>query len=168
MLPPPSNSDHKDYYMFSRGFLLTFTFHCYREGAISKVYDISITSNPHSHACLSMYFPLTSCTRLWGISMDTGAMSLGMRQEFDWIFSILSAFVWCSPSCNTTFKVQPSPARADQRCNKSFSPWKRSNNTTVTRVLQWKKGCVNTEKDMEMILKLWQPSPFQSELLLMA
>ena len=38
VLPPPSNSDHKDYYMFSRGFLLTFTFHCYREGAISKVY----------------------------------------------------------------------------------------------------------------------------------
>ena len=38
VLPPPSNSDHKDYYMFSRGFLLTFTFHCYREGAISKLY----------------------------------------------------------------------------------------------------------------------------------
>ncbi len=39
VLPPPSNSDHKDYYMFSRGFLLTFTFHCYREGAISNVYN---------------------------------------------------------------------------------------------------------------------------------
>ena len=37
VLPPPSNSDHKDYYMFSRGFLLTFTFHCYWEGAISKI-----------------------------------------------------------------------------------------------------------------------------------
>ena len=36
--PPPCNSDHQDYYMFSRGFLLTFTFHCYREGAISKPY----------------------------------------------------------------------------------------------------------------------------------
>ena len=36
--PPPCNSDHQDYYMFSRGFLLTFTFHCYREGAISKSY----------------------------------------------------------------------------------------------------------------------------------
>ena len=36
--PPPCNSDHQDYYMFSRGFLLTFTFHCYREGAISYVY----------------------------------------------------------------------------------------------------------------------------------
>ena len=35
--PPPCNSDHQDYYMFSRGFLLTFTFHCYREGAISKI-----------------------------------------------------------------------------------------------------------------------------------
>ena len=34
--PPPCNSDHQDYYMFSRGFLLTFTFHCYREGAIPK------------------------------------------------------------------------------------------------------------------------------------
>ena len=38
VLPPPSNSDHKDYYMFSRGFLLTFTFHCYREGVISNIY----------------------------------------------------------------------------------------------------------------------------------
>ena len=37
VLPPPSNSDHKDYYMFSRGFVLTFTFHCYREGAISNL-----------------------------------------------------------------------------------------------------------------------------------
>ena len=36
--PPPCNSDHQDYYMFSRGFLLTFTFHCYREGAISNIY----------------------------------------------------------------------------------------------------------------------------------
>ncbi len=36
--PPPCNSDHQDYYMFSRGFLLTFTFHCYREGAISNQY----------------------------------------------------------------------------------------------------------------------------------
>ena len=36
--PPPCNSDHQGYYMFSRGFLLTFTFHCYREGAISKLY----------------------------------------------------------------------------------------------------------------------------------
>ncbi len=35
--PPPCNSDHQDYYMFSRGFLLTFTFHWYREGAISKL-----------------------------------------------------------------------------------------------------------------------------------
>ncbi len=35
--PPPCNSDHQDYYMFSRGFLLTFTLHCYREGAISKL-----------------------------------------------------------------------------------------------------------------------------------
>ena len=26
--------------MFSRGFLLTFTFHCYREGAISKIYPL--------------------------------------------------------------------------------------------------------------------------------
>ena len=33
---PPCNSEHQDYYMFSRGFLLTFTFHCYREGAISN------------------------------------------------------------------------------------------------------------------------------------
>ena len=36
--PPPCNSDHQDHYMFSTGFLLTFTFHCYREGAISKVH----------------------------------------------------------------------------------------------------------------------------------
>ena len=35
--PPPCNSDHQDYYMFSRGFLLTFTFHCYKEGAVSKI-----------------------------------------------------------------------------------------------------------------------------------
>ena len=36
--PPPCNSDHQDYYMFSRGFLLTFTFNCYREGDISNSY----------------------------------------------------------------------------------------------------------------------------------
>ena len=34
--PPPCNSDHQNYYIFSGGFLLTFTFHCYREVAISK------------------------------------------------------------------------------------------------------------------------------------
>ena len=35
--PPPCNSDHQDHYIFSREILLTFTFHCYREGAISQV-----------------------------------------------------------------------------------------------------------------------------------
>ena len=36
--PPPCTSDHQHYYMFSKGFLLTFTFHCYREGAISNIW----------------------------------------------------------------------------------------------------------------------------------
>ena len=36
--PPPCNRDHQDYYMFSKGFLLTFTFHCYKEGAISNLW----------------------------------------------------------------------------------------------------------------------------------
>ncbi len=35
--PPPCNSDHQDLYVISRGFLLTFMYHCYREGAISKI-----------------------------------------------------------------------------------------------------------------------------------
>ena len=42
MGPPPCNSDHQDYYMFSRGFLLTFTFHCYREGAIPNYIYINM------------------------------------------------------------------------------------------------------------------------------
>ncbi len=41
--PPPCNSDHQDYDMFSRGFLLTLTFHCYREGAISNIEISKIT-----------------------------------------------------------------------------------------------------------------------------
>ena len=36
--PPPCTSHHQDFSIFSRGFLLTFTFHCYREGAISNIY----------------------------------------------------------------------------------------------------------------------------------
>ena len=46
--PPdaPCNSEHQDYYMFSRGFLLTFTFHCYMEGAISNIYLFFSSNNP--------------------------------------------------------------------------------------------------------------------------
>ena len=39
MAPFFCNSDRQDYYMFSKGFLLSFTFHCYREGAISELYE---------------------------------------------------------------------------------------------------------------------------------
>ena len=38
--PPPCNSHHQDFSILSRGFLLTFTFHCYREGAICNVSPI--------------------------------------------------------------------------------------------------------------------------------
>ena len=44
--PSPCNSDHQDYYMFSRGFLFIFTFHCYREGAISKA-SLQVSVEPH-------------------------------------------------------------------------------------------------------------------------
>ncbi len=37
--PPACNSDHQDYYMFSRGFLLTFIYHCYWKGGQPKVYS---------------------------------------------------------------------------------------------------------------------------------
>ena len=48
--PPSCNSDHKDYYMFSRGFLLTFTFHRYREGATCKIYILyHIVDTFHIH-----------------------------------------------------------------------------------------------------------------------
>ena len=36
--PLPSNSDHQDYSIFSRGSLYTFICHCYWEGATPKVY----------------------------------------------------------------------------------------------------------------------------------
>ena len=38
MWHPPSNSDHQDYYIFSRGFLSTFICHCYWEGATPNGY----------------------------------------------------------------------------------------------------------------------------------
>ena len=37
--PPHTNSDHQDYYMFNRDSLFTFIYHCYCEGATSKVYS---------------------------------------------------------------------------------------------------------------------------------
>ena len=41
VVPLPSNSDHQDYYMFSREslYINLHFFHCYREGAISKPYQ---------------------------------------------------------------------------------------------------------------------------------
>ncbi len=59
--PPPYNSDHQDYYMFSRGFLLTFTFHCYREGAIPKLYvHISLHIDPWYFQTTTRNHPLIS------------------------------------------------------------------------------------------------------------
>ena len=48
--------------MFSRGFLLTFTFHCYREGAISNVY---VHAYVHTYVCMYVYVALKS-SRLTG------------------------------------------------------------------------------------------------------
>ena len=41
--------------MFSRGFLLTFTFHCYREGAISNIYLLIVCLLYYVYTCPSAY-----------------------------------------------------------------------------------------------------------------
>ena len=103
--PPPCNSDHQDYDMFSRGFLLTLTFHCYREGAISKLYNIIgyISINHKTKCCMFIiYMHQFASINFW---------SLQKLKELRYNFP------YSLPKKNSTEKCSPNIAIASmERC----------------------------------------------------
>ncbi len=82
--------------MFSRGFLLTFTFHCYREGAISNVYG-------------SKFHQLRPTRESWS------GFFAGRRSSDPTVAS--SSLIWhiCANQCCLIF---PNVVRGKQHCNK--------------------------------------------------
>ena len=72
MWPPPSNSDQQDYYIFSRGFLSTFIYHCYWRGPHSK-YTCEINKAPFTFVCLMG----NTCIHLYGGSSSLICLPVG-------------------------------------------------------------------------------------------
>ena len=107
--PPPCNSDHQDYYMFSRGFLLTFTFRCYREGAIPKAYP---TNDVFKHSsCFTTFCPSTGPEHkkhFRGTASPRTYLPTKTQTISNYTPGKLTARTWKSPICKGTSSSKPS------------------------------------------------------------